>query len=125
MKSRFHTLFAGVIALRLFGGEVFAADKPNILWLTSEDHGPEMGCYGDVNARTPNVDALAKKGMLFKHAWSNNPVCAPARTTIIAGMYSTSTGGVHMRSMVPMPKGTKMYPQFLREAGYYATNNSK
>ncbi|MHB1079167.1 MAG: sulfatase-like hydrolase/transferase [Prosthecobacter sp.] len=103
----------------------FAADRPNILWLTSEDHGPHMGCYGDTYADTPNVDALAAKGMLFKHAWSCAPVCAAARTTIIAGIYSPSTGGEHMRSMVPMPKGTKMYPQFLREAGYYCTNNSK
>ncbi len=103
----------------------FAADRPNILWLTSEDHGPHMGCYGDTYADTPNVDALAAKGMLFKHAWSCAPVCAAARTTIIAGMYSPSTGGEHMRSMVAMPKGTKMYPQFLREAGYYCTNNSK
>lgn len=103
----------------------FAADRPNILWLTSEDHGPHMGCYGDTYADTPVVDALAAKGMLFKHAWSCGPVCAAARTTIIAGMYSPSTGGQHMRSMVPMPKGTKMYPQFLREAGYYCTNCSK
>lgn len=103
----------------------FAADRPNILWLTSEDHGPHMGCYGDTYADTPNVDALAAKGMLFKHAWSCAPVCAAARTTIIAGMYSPSTGGEHMRSMVAMPKGTKMYPQFLREAGYYCTNNNK
>jgi uncharacterized sulfatase len=102
-----------------------AAERPNILWLTSEDHGPHMGCYGDTFADTPVVDALAAKGMLFKHCWSNAPVCAAARTTIIAGMYSPSTGGQHMRSMVPMPKGTKMYPQFLREAGYYCTNNSK
>jgi len=103
----------------------FAADRPNILWLTSEDHGPHMGCYGDTYADTPNVDALAAKGMLLKRAWSCAPVCAAARTTIIAGMYSPSTGGEHMRSMVAMPKGTKMYPQFLREAGYYCTNNSK
>lgn len=104
---------------------IAAADKPNILWLTSEDHGPEMGCYGDKLARTPNVDGLAAKGMIFKKAWSVAPVCAPARTTIISGMYPSSTGGLHMRSMVPMPAGTKMYPQFLREAGYYCTNNSK
>ena len=109
----------------IFQLSVFAADRPNILWLTSEDHGPHMGCYGDTFADTPVVDALAAKGMLFKHCWSNAPVCAAARTTIIAGMYSPSTGGQHMRSMVPMPKGTKMYPQFLREAGYYCTNNSK
>ena len=101
------------------------ADCPNILWLTSEDHGPEMGCYGDRLARTPNVDSLAAKGMIFKRAWSVAPVCAPARTAIISGLYPCSTGGLHMRSMVSMPTGTKMAPQFLSEAGYYCTNNSK
>ncbi len=99
--------------------------RPNILWITSEDHGPHMGCYGDKIAVTPNVDALAKRGMLYKHAWSNAPVCAPARTTIITGMYPTSLGAEHMRSMVPFPKGKKMFPQFLREAGWYCTNNAK
>jgi uncharacterized sulfatase len=124
MKSLLLRRIAAFV-LFLAGSLAFAADKPNILWLTSEDHGPEMGCYGDANARTPNVDALAAKGMLFKRAWSNHPVCAPARTAIISGLYATSSGGVHMRSMVPMPAGTKMYPKFLREAGYYTSNNSK
>jgi len=114
-----------VLSSFIFAVSSFAADRPNILWLTSEDHGPHMGCYGDTYADTPNVDALAAKGMLFKRAWSCAPVCAAARTTIIAGMYSPSTGGEHMRSMVAMPKGTKMCPQFLREAGYYCTNNNK
>jgi arylsulfatase A-like enzyme len=116
-----------LLALLLFaiGLPVFSADRPNILWITSEDHGPEMGCYGDKVARTPNVDALAAKGMIFKKVWSVAPVCAPARTAIITGMYPSSTGGIHMRSMVPMPAGTKMYPEFLREVGYYTTNNSK
>ena len=102
-----------------------SAGKPNILWITSEDHGPQMGCYGDANATTPNVDALAQRGMLFKHVWSTAPVCAPARTTIISGMYAPSTGAEHMRSMVPMPAGKRMYPEFLREAGYYCTNHVK
>lgn len=102
-----------------------AADKPNILWLTSEDHGPEMGCYGDPNARTPNIDALAAKGMLFKRAWSVAPVCAPARSVIISGLYTSSSGGQHMRSMVPLPDSVRLYPQYLRDAGYYCTNNSK
>lgn len=106
---------------------ILAADdaKPNILWLTSEDHGPHVGCYGDELATTPNMDALAKKGMLYKVCWSNNPVCAAARTTLIAGIYSPSTGGQHMRSMARLPDEIKMYPQFLREAGYYCTNRSK
>ncbi|MCB1212501.1 MAG: sulfatase-like hydrolase/transferase, partial [Verrucomicrobiales bacterium] len=118
-------ILSTLLIATLFTTAASAADKPNILWITSEDHGPHMGCYGDTYATTPNVDALAAKGMLFKHCWSNGPVCAAARTTIIAGMYSPSTGGQHMRSMVAMPEGTKMYPQFLREAGYYCTNNSK
>ena len=102
-----------------------AADRPNILWLSSEDHGPHMGCYGDKYATTPNVDALAARGMIFRHAWSCAPVCAPARTTLISGLYPPSTGAEHMRSMVALPAGFKMYPQFLREAGYYCSNNSK
>ncbi|GIW92575.1 MAG: sulfatase [Pirellulaceae bacterium] len=101
------------------------AERPNILWLTSEDHGPHMGCYGDRLARTPHVDALARKGMIFTHAWSCVPVCAPARTAIITGMYPSSTGTIHMRSMVPLPSGVVLFPQLLREAGYYCTNNVK
>ncbi|MCF7764719.1 MAG: sulfatase-like hydrolase/transferase [Verrucomicrobia bacterium] len=99
--------------------------RPNILWITSEDHGPHLGCYGDPLATTPNVDALANRGLRYTHAWSNAPVCAPARTTLISGLYAPSTGGEHMRSMVPFPAGKKMYPVYLREAGYYCTNNSK
>lgn len=102
-----------------------AADRPNILWLTSEDHGPQMGCYSDPVARTPHVDALAAKGMIYQRAWSNAPCCAPARTTIISGMLAPSLGAEHMRSEVAMPAGAKLFPQFLREAGYYCTNNSK
>ncbi len=101
------------------------AARPNILWITSEDHGPHMGCYGDTYATTPQVDGLAKRGLLYAHCWSNAPVCAPARTTLITGMYPPSLGAEHMRSMVPMPAGKKMYPQFLREAGWYCANNAK
>jgi len=99
--------------------------KPNVLWISSEDHGQEMGCYGDTFAVTPNVDALARRGMLYRNVWSNAPVCAPARTTIITGMYPTSLGAEHMRSMVAMPPGTELFTQTLRGAGYYCTNNSK
>ena len=125
MKTHLTTLFLFVALLIAHSQVMRAVERPNILWLTSEDHGPEMGCYGDSLARTPNIDALAAKGMSFKRAWSVAPVCAPARTAIISGMYPSSTGGIHMRSMVKMPKDTKMFPELLRESGYYCTNNSK
>jgi len=99
--------------------------RPNILWLTSEDNGPELGCYGDTYADTPNIDRLASRGMIYQHAWSTAPVCAPARTTIISGMYPPGTGSQHMRSMVSLPQKFRMFPQYLREAGYYCTNNRK
>ncbi len=98
---------------------------PNVLWISSEDHGQEMGCYGDRYADTPNVDALAARGLLYRNVWSTAPVCAPARTTIISGIYPPSLGAEHMRSMVAMPPGTEMFPEILRRAGYYCTNNSK
>ncbi|MFG0336001.1 MAG: sulfatase-like hydrolase/transferase [Maioricimonas sp. JB049] len=99
--------------------------RPNILWITSEDNGPHLGCYGDEYATTPHLDALAKRSLLYRNCWSNAPVCAPARTTIITGVYPPATGSQHMRSMVRMPDFMRMYPQILREAGYYCTNNSK
>ena len=102
-----------------------AVERPNVLWITSEDHGPHMGCYGDRYATTPNVDRLAAKGIIYTRAWSCAPVCAPARTTLISGMYPTSTGSEHMRSMVPFPAGKQMFPQLLRGAGYYCTNSAK
>ena len=90
------------------------AEQPNILWITSEDNGPELGCYGDSYAITPNIDRLASKSLRYRMCWSNAPVCAPARTTIISGMYATSLGGHHMRSGVKLPPDMKLYPQLMR-----------
>ncbi len=101
------------------------APRPNILWITSEDNGPQLGCYGDDYADTPNLDRLAAQGVMYLNAWSTAPVCAPARTTIICGLYPPSTGSQHMRSMTRLPDGFLMYPQYLRRAGYYCTNNRK
>ena len=116
-----------LLVVVLFVGDLFAQDKPrpNILWLTCEDMGPHLGCFGDTYATTPNIDTLAAKGLRYTRTWSCAPVCAPARTTLITGMYPPSTGSEHMRSMVALPEGIKLYPQSLREAGYYCTNNVK
>lgn len=98
---------------------------PNILWIVSEDNSPFVGCYGDELATTPNIDKLASEGVLYENAFANAPVCAPARSTIITGMYPPSMGTQNMRSNYPIPESIKFYTQYLREAGYYCTNNSK
>ena len=107
-------------------GQAQAEQKlPNILWITSEDNGPHLGCYGDSYATSPNIDRLAKRSLRYTNASSTAPVCAPARTTIISGIYPPATGAEHMRSMTTLPKGFEMYPTYLRKLGYYCTNNSK
>ncbi|MGI6304181.1 MAG: sulfatase-like hydrolase/transferase [Verrucomicrobiota bacterium] len=117
-------LLASGLPPRVAAAEV-AEVRPNILWITCEDTGPQLGCYGDPEAVTPNLDRLASEGLRYRHCWSNAPVCAPARTTLISGLYPTSTGSQHMRSQVPLPSTMRMFPQFLRAAGYYCTNRSK
>ncbi len=113
------------VVILLIWSHISAAEVPNVLWITCEDISPNLGCYGDDYAVSPNLNALAARGMRYTNAISNAPVCAPARTTIISGLYPPSTGAEHMRSLVAMPNGLRMFPQFLRDAGYYATNNSK
>jgi len=100
-------------------------NRPNILWITSEDNGPFLGCYGDKFANTPNLDRLAAEGILYENAFATAPVCAPARSTIISGMYPLTMGTQHMRSKNKIPAFIKFFPQYLREVGYYCTNNHK
>ncbi|MCU0710534.1 MAG: sulfatase [Pirellula sp.] len=118
---------ACLMCLLLFSnnGHCYQQNQPNILWITSEDNGIELGCYGDEFATSPNIDSLAAKGIRFNNCWSNAPVCAPARTTIISGMYATSLGASNMRSRAVRPVGTKLLPELLRARGYYCSNNSK
>jgi arylsulfatase A-like enzyme len=99
--------------------------KPNILWLTAEDMGPHLRVCGDTYSTSPNLDRLAARGCLYNNVWSNAPVCAPARTAVITGVYPTATGAEHMRSLTRMPPGWKLFPGYLRDAGYYCTNNVK
>lgn len=99
--------------------------RPNILWITSEDNGPFLGCYGDPHAQTPNLDRLAAEGIRFANAAANAPVCAPARCTIITGVYAPSMGTQHMRSSNRIPDSIRLFPHYLRQAGYFCTNHSK
>lgn len=118
--------------------------RPNILWITTEDMSPgHLGCYGGKVAKTPNIDQLAREGVRYTRAYSTAGVCSPSRNAIISGMYPTSIGGHNMRnyqegtfaaafqkgapasySIVP-PEEMRCYPEFLRAAGYYCTNQDK
>lgn len=116
-------------ACGVYSVKASAADKkkerPNILWVTFEDTSSyEFGCYGNKDVHTPNADSLATQGIQFMNAWSVAPQSSPARSSLITGCYATTYGmDVH-----PVPYDTPadiFFPQRLREAGYYCTNNSK
>ncbi len=99
--------------------------RPNILWLSCEDMSPDLGCYGDRWAHTPHIDRLAGQGRRFTNAFSVAGVCAPSRSGIITCMYPSSIGTHHMRSQGVPPAYVKCFPEYLRRAGYYCTNNAK
>lgn len=105
-----------------------AADRPNIVWLISEDNSSHyLKMFDEHGAETPRIAELAASGLQFQHAFSNAPVCSVARTTLMTCCLAPRIGTqYHRRAVtVPMPENVKMFPAYLREAGYYTSNNQK
>lgn len=127
-------------------------ERPNIVWLVAEDMGPFIPPFGDSTIATPNLSRLASDGVRYTRVYSPSGVCAPSRAAIATGMYPTAIGAQHMRTgpwwrgrpapeviesaaqympkgIVPYealpPKQVKMHSEYLREQGYYTTNNPK
>lgn len=121
-------LLAILAAILSLGSAATAADKPNFVWLISEDNSKHyLRLFDEHGAPAPHIEKLAAEGLVFEHAFSNGPVCSVARTTLITGCYAPRIGTqFHRRSvLVPLPDGLRMFPAYLREAGYYTTNNQK
>lgn len=120
--------------------------RPNIVWITCEDMSLHLSCFGETEIKTPNLDALAAEGVKFTHMYTVAGVCAPSRSGIITAMYPSAIGSDNMRNFTPgkgrakqgkddfsgiksysivPPDYVKGYPEYLRMAGYYCTNNPK
>ena len=151
MRSFLSLTVAILLSISLFAQK---DDRPNIIWLTCEDISPTLAMYGDSTAKTPNLDELAKEGIVFDNVFAVVGVCAPSRSSIITGMYPTSIGTMHMRTggdiqswgqrkykkegmgrdinknVVPqysavIPENVKCFSEYMRMAGYYCINNQK
>jgi len=109
----------------LSAAEKQGTERPNILWISTEDISPDLGCYGDNYAVTPNIDKLATRGVRYTNVYSHAGVCAPTRSGIITGMYPTTIGTHHMRCKGVPPAYVKCFSEYLRADGYYCTNNVK
>ena len=112
-------------------------DRPNILWLVTEDMGPYIPPFGDSTIVTPNLSRLAKEGVVFPNVYSTSGVCSPSRAALATGMYPSGIGANHMRTNSYMeltglpayeavpPTEVKMISELLRMEGYYCSNNYK
>jgi len=112
-------------------------NRPNILWLVTEDMGAYIPPFGDSTVATPNLSRLANEGVIYPNLYSTSGVCAPSRAAIATGMYPSGIGANHMRTNSYMdvtglppyeavpPSEVKMISEWMRRAGYYCTNNYK
>jgi arylsulfatase A-like enzyme len=96
-----------------------------VLWITVEDMSPNLGCYGDKYASTPNIDRLAAESVRYTNVFGTAPVCSPVRSCLVSGVIATSTGTSNLRSAFPIPAEFKGAASYLRDEGYYCTNNVK
>lgn len=103
-----------------------AQSRPNILWIVSDDLSPDLGCYGNPDVQTPNLDALADEGVKFTKAYANTPICSPSRSSFITGMYPSTINSLNHRTMTMQPLPDPVVPivSYLQEKGYFCTNAS-
>lgn len=119
------TAACGIYSLEASAANNKKKERPNILWVTFEDTSSyEFGCYGNKDVHTPNADSLAAHGIQFMNAWSVAPQSSPARSSLITGCYAP-TYGMDVHPVSYDTPADIFFPQRLREAGYYCTNNSK
>ncbi|MHB8900368.1 MAG: sulfatase family protein [Thermoguttaceae bacterium] len=110
-------LALGVAAVSCLASDAAAPRRPNVLFVFSDmQRAYSMGCYGDANARTPHLDALAKQGARFDAAISNTPVCCPYRACLMSGQYAHHNGVVS--NSVPFRPTVKCVAETFRDAGY-------
>ncbi len=126
MKNRkAHLLFVGICFLFISCAEE-TQKPPNILWINLDDLGVELGCYGNEDVQSPNIDGLAAEGTIFSKAYATAPICSPSRSSMITGMYPASINSIDHRPLTryELPENVSPITEYFREAGYFCTNGS-
>ena len=101
-----------------------ARRQPNILWIMTDDHRPDtLGCTGSPWLKTPHLDGIARRGVVMRHAFSQNPICTPSRSSLMTGRYchaiNVMSNGYRLRPDAPF------LTRPLQEAGYQLINVGK
>ncbi len=109
-------------------GQELGDPQPNFVWVVSEDNSVHsMGLFVEGGATAPAIEELAGDGIVFERAFSGSPVCSVARTSLMSGCLGPRIGAQFHRKLKPvgMPEGLRVFPQYLREAGYFTSNRHK
>jgi arylsulfatase A-like enzyme len=121
-----------VLGIVLWGGlatsmvTAAADDRPNVLFIVSDDLNNMLGCYGDQLARTPHLDRLAARGVRFERAYCTFPLCGPSRNSFLTGLYPNSTGILRNAEIFRQAISSQVsLPQAFRQAGYFAARIGK
>ncbi len=123
----FHPVRLAAIFFGMLASPVsFANDLPNVVWIVSDDLGPELGCYGYPGVSTPNIDRLAAQGTRYTRAFSTSPVCSSSRTAFQTGQYQTTVGGHHhnTRDIPVLPDRIPTVTGLMQKAGYFVCNGN-
>lgn len=101
-----------------------AQERPNILWIIAEDFSPDCGCYGNPLARTPNLDRLAKEGVMYTRAYTSAASCCPSRSGFMTGMWQNAVCRPDQRPArrLMLPDGVDVITKYFRDAGYTCAN---
>lgn len=97
---------------------------PNIVLIIGDDIGvDDIGCYGNAQVETPNMDRIAKEGLRFTNAYVTTSSCSPSRCSIISGRYPHNTGAAELHT--PLPAEVSIFPELLKKVGYYTAQAGK
>lgn len=121
---RLLSLWTGV-GRALAGAE--EGQRPNVVWILVDDMSPNLSCLGDISVRTPNLDGLARRGVLFRRAFVTGPICSISRSALVTGCYQTRLGCQNHRSdsvanPIRLPRGIQLIPELMKSGGYHVSN---
>ncbi len=111
-------IVTGVVCL--WAGIGSGDERPNVLFIVSEDNSEQIGCYGEARVHTPHLDGLAKTGVRYVRAYVPYSVCSPSRAAFLTGLYTRQNGHIGLAThRFAFHSDFKTMPAYLQEAGYY------
>ncbi|MEM6474334.1 MAG: sulfatase-like hydrolase/transferase [Planctomycetota bacterium] len=120
-------IYVGLLSLLVFISDAgtVAGARPNVLFIAVDDLRSQLGCYGDAQMVTPNIDALAAQGVLFRNHYVSNPICIPSRAAMLTSLRSERTRQVYGPAKWVDVAGVQTIGRTFGNAGYFTASLGK